>query len=146
MKVKHPEHIKKRSSKSPTNEVEFLKAMLFAENEGTPVNPHLLRASPAFSKAFCLLNSSIRVTVTSLLLSLDSVVAMGGVIPRKLGEKTKCRYKHLYMRVKSLTRYWWPWSSGGSVNVKNVKNGWWGGRERKACKEQAAGGSRAGTN
>jgi hypothetical protein len=47
-------------------------------------DPHLLRASSGPSKVFCLRNSSMRVSVTSFSLSLDSVVEIGGVTPKYL--------------------------------------------------------------
>ena len=46
-------------------------------------------ASCSLSKVFCLLSSSIRVTVTSFSLGFDSAVVMGRVTPRYLERWTK---------------------------------------------------------
>ena len=45
-------------------------------------NTHLFLDSSSVSKELCLLNSSIRVCVTSFSRSVDSDTAMGGVTPR----------------------------------------------------------------
>ena len=45
-------------------------------------NAHLVRDSCSDSNIFCLLSSSINVTVTSFSRSLDSAVAIGGVTPK----------------------------------------------------------------
>lgn len=49
---------------------------------------HLVRDSSGVSTVFCLLSSSMRVTVTSFSLSFDSVVAIGGVTPKYLPRMT----------------------------------------------------------
>lgn len=62
-------------------EVEYASAAL---GLATPVKgrAHLVRASCSLSNVFCLLSSSINVTVTSFSRSFDSVVAIGGVTPK----------------------------------------------------------------
>jgi hypothetical protein len=45
---------------------------------------HRVLASSSLSIVFCLRSSSIRVVVTSFSLSVDSLVAIGGVTPRYL--------------------------------------------------------------
>ena len=45
---------------------------------------HRVLASSSLSIVFCLRSSSIRVIVTSFSLSVDSLVAIGGVTPRYL--------------------------------------------------------------
>ena len=47
---------------------------------------HLVLDSSSLSVVFCRRNSSMRVTVISLSLSLDSLVEMGGVTPRYLSQ------------------------------------------------------------
>jgi hypothetical protein len=47
---------------------------------------HLVLDSSSLSIVFCRRSSSMRVTVTSFSLSLDSVVEMGGVTPRYLSQ------------------------------------------------------------
>lgn len=49
---------------------------------------YLVRDSSGLSTVFCLLSSSMRVTVTSFSLSFDSVVAIGGVTPKYLPRMT----------------------------------------------------------
>lgn len=45
---------------------------------------HRVLASSSLSIVFCLRSSSMRLTVTSFSLSVDSLVAIGGVTPRNL--------------------------------------------------------------
>jgi hypothetical protein len=48
------------------------------------MSTHRVLASSSLSIVFCLRSSSMRLTVTSFSLSVDSLVAIGGVTPRNL--------------------------------------------------------------